>query len=113
MTRLFILLPLFLQTVAFSQCSLEISDTTHVNCNGENTGAFSFNVTAAEPYSVSLSNGAVSMNGTSFANLNAGNYEAVLVDNNLCSDTVSIKIKEPTKIEFIIRMYWLGNYFQY
>ena len=71
MTRLFILLPLFLHTVAFSQCSLEISDTTHVNCNGENTGAFSFNVTAAEPYSVSLSNGAVSMNGTSFANLNA------------------------------------------
>ena len=98
MTRLFILLPLFLQTVAFSQCSLEISDTTHVNCNGENTGAFSFNVTAAEPYSVSLSNGAVSMNGTSFANLNAGSYEAVLVDNNLCSDTVSIKIKEPQKL---------------
>jgi gliding motility-associated-like protein len=98
MTRLFILLPLFLQTVAFSQCSLEISDTTHVNCNGENTGAFSFNVTAAEPYSVSLSNGAVSMNGTSFANLNSGNYEAVLVDNNLCSDTVSIKIKEPQKL---------------
>ena len=98
MTKLFILLPLFLQTVAFSQCSLEISDTTHVNCSGENTGAFSFNVTAAEPYSVSLSNGAVSMNGISFANLNAGNYEAVLVDNNLCSDTISIKIKEPQKL---------------
>ena len=102
MTRLFILLLLFLHFVAFSQCSLEISDTTHVNCSGDNTGAFSFNITAVEPYSVSLSNGAVSMNGTGFSNLNAGNYEAILIDNDLCADTVSIKIKEPQQLSSIL-----------
>ena len=98
MTRLFVLIALVFSNSAFSQCSIEISDTTHVNCFGDNTGGFTFNVTAVGSYSVSLSNGVVSMNGSEFANLNAGVYQAVLLDDNLCSDTVSIKIKEPQEL---------------
>ena len=50
----------FLASFCLAQCSLEISDTSHINCNGDNTGAISLNVlNAAQPYTVNLSNGAV------------------------------------------------------
>lgn len=102
MTRLFILLLLFFNHFMFAQCSIEFTDTTHVNCYGDNTGAFSLNVNAVSPYSLNLSNGAVSMNGTEFTALFAGNYEVILIDADLCSDTIIIKIKEPQELSSVL-----------
>ena len=87
----------FLASFSFAQCSLEISDTTHINCNGDNSGAIGLNVlNAAQPYTINLSNGAVAVNGDSFSGLTAGTYQLILLDVNLCSDTVEIKLKEPS-----------------
>ena len=88
---------ILLASFSFAQCSLEISDTTHINCNGDNSGAIGLNVlNATQPYTISLSNGAVAINGDSFSGLTAGTYQLVLLDANLCSDTVEIKLKEPS-----------------
>ena len=51
---------------------------------------------AVKPYTISLSNGAISVNGDSFSGLTAGTYEIILTDANLCTDTVEIKLKEPS-----------------
>ena len=86
----------FLASFSFAQCSLEISDTTHINCNGDNSGAIGLNVlNANRPFTINLSNGAVVVNGDSFSGLTAGIYQLILLDANLCSDTVEIKLKEP------------------
>lgn len=86
-----------LASLSFAQCSLEITDTTHINCHGDNSGAISLNVlNTAQPYTVNLSNGAVSVNGDNFSGLIAGTYQLILLDANLCSDTVEIKLKEPS-----------------
>ena len=42
------------------------------------------------------SNGVVAVNGDSFSGLTAGNYQIILIDANSCSDTVQIKLKEPS-----------------
>ncbi|MEC8273322.1 MAG: gliding motility-associated C-terminal domain-containing protein [Bacteroidota bacterium] len=87
----------FLASFSFAQCSLEISDTTHINCYGDNSGAIDLNVlNAAKPYIINLSNGAVSTNGYSFSDLTAGIYQLILLDANSCSDTIEIKLKEPS-----------------
>ena len=87
----------FLASFSFSQCSLEISDTTHINCNGDNSGAIGLNVlNVTQPYTVYLSNGAVAVNGDSFSGLIAGTYQLILLDANMCSDTIEIKLKEPS-----------------
>ncbi len=87
----------FFASFSFAQCSLEISDTTHINCNGDNSGAIGLNVlNAAKPYTINSSNGAVAVNGDSFSGLTAGTYQLILFDANLCSDTIEIKLKEPS-----------------
>ena len=81
----------------FSQCSLEISDIKHIDCYGDNSGALAIDVVnAVKPYSLNLSNGAISINGNSFSGLVAGNYEIILTDANLCTDSVEVKLKEPS-----------------
>ena len=93
----FSLLFIFLSSFSFGQCSLEISDTTHSNCFGDNSGALEINVIdAVKPYFLSLSNGAISVNGSGFSNLSAGNYEIILTDADLCTYSIQIKIKEPS-----------------
>lgn len=104
MSKIPLLFSVFLASLTFAQCSLEIYDTTHINCNGENTGAFDLNVlNAAQPYSLSLSNGAVVVNGNGFTNLYAGIYQVILSDANLCSDTINVKIKEPSLLSLDLR----------
>jgi gliding motility-associated-like protein len=97
MSRILLFFCVFFSSLTFAQCSLEISDTTHVNCKGESTGAITFNIiNAVQPYSLNLSNGSVVVDGNQFLNLSAGQYQVVLSDANLCTDTVNIKIKEPS-----------------
>ena len=70
----------FLASFSFAQCILEISDTTHINCNGDNSGAISLNIfNASNPYTISLNNGVVADNGNSFSGLTAGNYQIILI----------------------------------
>ena len=99
MKKILFLFCIFLASFSFAQCSIEISDTTHINCNGDNSGAIDLNVlNAALPYTINLSNGAVAVNGDSFSGLTAGTYQIMLLDANLCSDTVEIKLKEPSSL---------------
>lgn len=100
MRRISILFFVLLAGLTFAQCTLELSDTTHINCYGDNTGAFELNVlNAVQPYSLNLSNGAVVVNGNSFFGLSAGIYQLTLLDADLCSDTIEIKIKEPSLLD--------------
>ena len=85
------------------QCNLQIIDTTHVNCFGESTGSILLDVMAQSPYSISLNTGESYIDGSGFSNLIAGNYEIVLVDDLQCTDTLQIKIKEPSKLIADIR----------
>jgi len=104
MSKIPLLFCVFLASLTFAQCSLETSDTTHINCYGDNTGAFELNVlNAAQPYSLNLSNGAVVVNGSGFTDLYAGVYQVVLVDADLCSDTISVKIKEPSLLSLELK----------
>ena len=36
------------------------------------------------------------LNGDSFSGLDSWNYQLILLDANLCSDTIEIKLKEPS-----------------
>ena len=64
----FSLLFVFISSFSFGQCSLEISDTTHINCFGDNSGALEINaINAVKPYILSLSNGSISVNGNGFS----------------------------------------------
>jgi len=93
----FSLLFVFISSFSFGQCSLEISDTTHINCFGDNSGALEINViNSVKPYILSLSNGSISVNGNGFSGLSAGNYEIILTDADLCADSIEIKLKEPS-----------------
>jgi gliding motility-associated-like protein len=83
----------------FSQCELEVIDTTHVRCYGENTGSFSLQSSAIPPFQVYLSNGIVQNDNLIFTNLSASDYIAIIIDDLGCTDTVEIKIKEPSKLE--------------
>ena len=97
--RLFILLIAYLSCQQLvGQCVMQITDTTHVNCFGESSGSFLLDIVAESPYTITLSTGEASVNGSGFSNLIAGNYEIVLVDNQQCVDTLQIKIKEPRAI---------------
>lgn len=84
---------------AFSQCELTILDTTHVKCNGQNTGAFNLQTVTNQSFQIFLSNGVVQNNNLNFENLLADNYTAIIIDDLGCSDTSYIKIKEPSKLE--------------
>ena len=102
--RLFILLIAYLSCQQLvGQCVMQITDTTHVNCFGESSGSFLLDIVAESPYTITLSTGEASVNGSGFSNLIAGNYEIVLVDNQQCVDTLQIKIKEPAQLVADIR----------
>ena len=104
MKKILFIFCVFLESFSFAQCALEISDTTHINCNGDNTGAISLNVSNAnQPYTISLSNGQVAVNGDSFSSLIAGTYQLILLDANFCTDTIEIKLKEPSLLTLNLR----------
>lgn len=85
------------------QCVMQIVDTVHVDCFGENTGSFTLDVVAESPYTITLGTGQASIDGNGFSNLMAGNYQIVLMDNQLCTDTLELKIKEPAELTADIR----------
>ena len=104
MKKNLLLIYTFLASFTFAQCSFEISDTTHINCSGDNSGAISLNIfNASNPYTISLNNGVVAVNGNSFSGLTAGNYQIILIDANSCSDTVEVKLKEPSQLNLNLR----------
>ena len=104
MKKISLIICTFLASLSFAQCSLEISDTTHINCNGDDSGALGLSVlNVVQPYTINLSNGAVAVNGNSFSGLTAGTYQLILLDANLCSDTIEIKLKEPSSLNLNIK----------
>ena len=82
-----------------AQCELELVDTIHIKCNGQNNGGFTLATNAAMPFDIFLNNGVVQTNNLVFSGLLASNYSAIIVDNMGCSDTISIKIKEPAAFD--------------
>ncbi len=73
---------------------------TNVLCNGDSSG--SINITASggsAPYSYSL-NGTAYQSNNIYNNLSAGNYTIIAKDSNGCSDTKSITLTEPSKLNF-------------
>lgn len=108
MNRFLLFFCVFLVNFVFAQCSLDLSDTTHVKCNGDYSGSFSVDVSnAVKPYSLNLSNGVVLVNGQTFTNLSAGDYEVALLDANFCADTINVKIKEPSALK--LNVICVGN----
>jgi gliding motility-associated-like protein len=92
----------FLCSSAFSQCELTILDTNHVKCFGDNTGGFNLQSSASQPFQVFLSNGLVQNNDLNFSNLFASTYSVVIVDDLGCTDTIDVKIKQPSKLDVVL-----------
>jgi gliding motility-associated-like protein len=82
------------QTLA-AQCSISLEEVTHVSCNGEASGELLFTVTAAQPYTLQLSNGLSQVDNPFFENLLADSYTVSLTDANACVQTLEVKVKEP------------------
>ena len=99
---IFLLFTIIFYGSVYSQCEMLVSDTTHVQCFGENTGGFNLQSSASQPFEIFLSNGVVQNNNLIFTNLLASNYTVVLVDNLGCKDTIEIKIKEPPKLDVVL-----------
>ena len=45
----------------------------------------------------------MAVNGDSFSSLTAGTYQLILLDANFCTDTVDIKLKEPSLLTLNLR----------
>lgn len=87
---------LFTASFGYSQCDLSVVDTTHVECGGDVTGGFVLDVgLAVSPYTIYLDNGLTQVDNPVFSSLPAASYQAVIVDDNACSDTIEVKIKQP------------------
>ena len=82
----------------FSQCELSVSDTTHVQCFGKNTGSFTLQSSAVQPFVIYLSNGMAQNDNLVFTDLFAADYTVIVLDNVGCTDTIQIKIKEPSNL---------------
>ena len=87
-----------LSNAVFSQCELSVSDTTHVKCFGQSTGSFTLQTSAVQPFEIYLSNGIVQNNDLVFTDLFAEDYTVVVLDDMNCTDTIQIKIKEPSRL---------------
>ena len=77
---------------------------SNVLCNGNNDGSATASATGGTaPYTFAWSNGATTANATGLA---AGTYTVTVTDANLCDDTETITITEPTLLVAAIA---LGN----
>ena len=78
--------------------STEITDTTHISCNGGNDGEIT--VTASNgypPYTYSWT-GYPLETGNTLSNLSAGNYEVIVTDNLGCEIILNQTLNEPTPL---------------
>ncbi|MDA0686157.1 MAG: hypothetical protein O3C22_04965, partial [Bacteroidetes bacterium] len=74
------------------------SSNTNVSCNGGSDGLAIISGTGGvSPYSYKIGNGTYQTND-SFGTLSAGQYLITIVDQNICTDTFSIFITEPTAL---------------
>ena len=74
------------------------SSNTNVSCNGGSDGlAIISGSGGVSPYSYKIGNGTYQTND-SFGTLSAGQYLITIVDQNICTDTFSIYITEPTAL---------------
>lgn len=72
------------------------TNTTDVECNGDNTGSATITVNGGTaPFSYLWSDGQTTQTATGLA---AGNYSATVTDANGCTDVVNVTIDEPTAI---------------
>lgn len=87
---------LFVDLFSYSQCELLVLDTTHVECNGDVFGGFVLDVSSAlSPYTIYLDNGLTQVDNPVFSFLPAATYQAIIVDDNACTDTIEVKVKQP------------------
>ena len=74
-------------------------NATNILCHGGSTGTVSINATGGvQPYIYSWNTGS---DTTYISGLPAGTYVATLVDSNLCTDSVSLSVTQPTAISLL------------
>ncbi len=84
-----------------TQVEIMTEEIVHVNCFGENTGSIQLSASGG------IGNHTFSLNGDSnstglFENLPAGNYEAIVNDENNCNNTITFEITEASELIFSI-----------
>ncbi|GGG44123.1 T9SS C-terminal target domain-containing protein [Bizionia arctica] len=81
---------------------ISVTQTQSILCHGDNNAAINvvINTTVGEPaYVINVFNTTTGTDyGTQTSGLTAGSYTITLTDNNLCTDTATIIIAEPTPI---------------
>ncbi|MBC7382595.1 MAG: T9SS type A sorting domain-containing protein [Bacteroidia bacterium] len=78
--------------------SLQSTSITHVNCNGDSTGAVSLSVRAGQaPFRYKIA-APVYQSSNTFNNLKAGSITCYALDSNNCAASKAITITEPLKI---------------
>ncbi|WP_109829544.1 OmpA family protein [Reichenbachiella versicolor] len=74
----------------------KVEDITNVNCYGDETGVLTSKVTGGvAPYSYNWNNGSTQ---PSLNNVMAGNYTAIVTDQNGCTTKLSAEIEQPVKL---------------
>ena len=58
---------IFVSNFVLAQCELELVDTIHIKCNGQNNGGFTLATNAAMPFDFFLNNGVVQTNNLVFS----------------------------------------------
>jgi len=94
---------ILLSNLSWAQCELSLLDTLHVKCNGQNSGGFTLSTNSTSSFDVFLSNGVVQTDNLVFSNLPASIYTAVIVDDLACTDSIVVKVKEPSLFEVDIK----------
>lgn len=84
----------------FQEDELKISEIhSNVTCNGLNDATITLYATGgAGTYRYSINSGVNYLTTTSFVNLTAKNYQAIVQDKNSCSKSLTISITEPNAI---------------
>lgn len=83
-----------------TQLNIQIGSKTDVSCNGVSDGKIDVVPSGGTPpYSFNWSNGSIN---DSLTNIVAGTYTVTITDANACTDSLSIKILQPTALSISI-----------
>ncbi len=91
----------FLPAQILAQCSITLSESTHVNCYGDNTGSITVNVASSPATSIYSWAGPLGFSSPlkDISSLLAGDYQLIVSDPNIpCTDTFNYTVQQPLQI---------------
>ena len=87
---------------------MSLDNATNLSCNNDSTGSISISATGGTPsYTYVWNDG---QTGNNITGLNAGSYIVTITDNNLCNDTMSVMLTQPSVVLISDSIYYENHY---